>query len=55
MVTIPIQFCHNEYFLLQNLFWYEESNSNIMLHFINQKRKLQTSMINKNRSTKCIL
>ena len=24
MVTIPIQFCSNEYFLLQNVFWYEE-------------------------------
>jgi len=24
MVTIPIHFCYNEYFLLQNVFWYSE-------------------------------
>ena len=26
MVTIPIQFCYNEYFLLQNVFWSEVLN-----------------------------
>ena len=39
MVTIPIQFCYNEYFLLKNVFWYEEPNSNIMLHLISKIKK----------------